>query len=105
MNGEGALIMKVNIIAKFWDKILVIFLAVIVLLLFRNAPAQDSMQKQPLNAGKYQALYIGEDKPGHRIIMIANTETGKVEQRILYDIYNESQRVYSYITNKEEKIK
>ena len=97
--------MKANFAEKYWDKVLVILLAVIVLLLFKNAPAQDSTQEQLRNTGKYQALYIGEDKPGHRIIMIANTETGKIEQRILYDIYNESQRVYSYITNKEEKIK
>ena len=103
--------MKTNAIALYWDKALVILLTVIVLLLFRNAPAQESIQQQPLNTGKYQALYVGEDKSGYRIVLIANTETGKLEKRISYDDSNDHQEIFNYatkqiisITRKEEKI-
>ncbi|MCX5848587.1 MAG: hypothetical protein NTW65_03980 [Deltaproteobacteria bacterium] len=90
--------MKTNFIVNIWHKVLVILIVVFVLLSFRNAPAQESIQKQPPVTGKYLALSLGEDKSGFHIILIINTETGKVEKRIFYDELNDHQDVFNFIT-------
>jgi hypothetical protein len=104
--------MKTNFIAKNRYKVLVVSILVFVLLLFGNVPAKESAQQQPLNTGRYQALYLGVNNAGFHIIMIVNTETGNVEKRIFYVDTNDNQDIYNYvtkettmITRKGEKVK
>jgi hypothetical protein len=85
-------------------KLLVILIAVFVLLLFGTAPAKDTTQQQPLNAGRYQALYLGVNNAGFHIIMIVNTETGNVEKRIFYVDTNDNQDIYNYVTKETTMI-
>jgi hypothetical protein len=89
--------MKTNFIENNRNKVVAILMVFFVLLLFGNAPADESTQ-QPSKTGKYQALFLGEDKLGFHIILIMNTETGNVEKRIFYDELTDHQAIYNFVT-------
>jgi hypothetical protein len=77
---------------------------VFLLVLFGNVEADERAPQQPSNTGKYQAIYAGEDKAGYHILLIVNTETGKIEKRIFYDEANDKQEVLNYITKEITEI-
>jgi hypothetical protein len=91
--------MKTNLVLNYRNVLSLILVFVLFSLVFGKVQAAESNPQQPSIAGKYQAIYAGEDKSGyHHIIIIINTETGKVEKRIFYDEVTDKQEVINYFT-------
>jgi hypothetical protein len=90
--------MKPNFILNHFDKLIVVFLVVLILLSFRNPTTVENSQQQS-TSGKYQAIFACQDKSGINIFLILNSETGKFEYRVAFDETNDRQKIRNLLTD------
>jgi hypothetical protein len=84
-------------IEKNGNKALAVLILIFVLLFFCNAQADENAKQQPPDTMKYQALYMGKNNSGSHIILIVNTQTGKIERRIFYDDLNDHRDIFDFV--------
>jgi hypothetical protein len=85
------------------SKASVISALVFVILMFGNIQAEESAPQQPSGPGRYQAVYAGMDESGsghHHIIIVLDTQTGKIDKTIYYEDGLDKQEITDF-TNQE----